>query len=678
MALSYGAAGAFASGTTSCAPSYPSGISATTSVLFALVTGRSSVADSAVSSPAGWTSIGQFEGGTGTYGVDTGTRRVAFFRKDTTTGSETGTVSFAFAAGAAASTMGAVIFRVEKGAGNTVTASFASGADTSNDTTYSATASSLAFAANDLLLIGLAQNIDTGTRTAVAVSATGVTFGTRTNQSNQNVTSGNDHRHVLDTVPVTTGTTAAPTYSYTSTTTCSGPTGFVLLHESSVDITLALSGQAITSAAGTAAPGTSYAPIGQSVSSQIGQLGVLRARGQVAEVLQGAVAAVSVTLALLGQGITADAGFVVTNSDGTVPLTGAAVTVAQQSLAGAHSVAATGSAVTAGAGTVLPGVAPAALSSQLISAASGVVSGAGDSVNVALTGGAEATFATGTMAPSIGPTGQAIAASAGTMPSARSMPLVGLETLAEQGAMSTGQGADDTFIASASGDVTPSRTVLLAGLEVIVESGDIDNVNDGQQTPTGQAISASAGSVGYSYSFQLSGQEIVSAQQSMGAPGGAALVGAEIATTAGTLFVTNDRDTALTGQEFTSAAGLAFASPLAFVTGESMTLSAQEIGPREVALSGIEIIPQQGVLRVPPEVNTEGAGRKKEKRPKFIARHRGQDIEFDTMEQLEAYVSEVRTQEKAKPKKLRKQVKVILPEDDKTDDKDDDALLWLV
>jgi hypothetical protein len=175
MAVTYGAQGTSGSGTTSCAPQYPTGISASTSELFAIVCGRSSVADTAIDGPAGWTSLGQLEGGTGTFGVDAGTRRVSFWRKDTVTGSETGSATFSFAAGTgAASTLSGTIFRVVKTAGFTVAAQFASGADTTNGTAYSATASSsLTFTTGGLCLVGVAQNIDSGTSSARSLTPTG-------------------------------------------------------------------------------------------------------------------------------------------------------------------------------------------------------------------------------------------------------------------------------------------------------------------------------------------------------------------------------------------------------------------------------------------------------------------------------------------------------------------------
>lgn len=230
--VNYGAIGTAASGTTSANPSFPTGISAATSKLIAVCTGRSSTADTAFSAPAGWTSLGQFEGGTGTWGVDTGTRRVAFFLKDTTTGTETGTTgNFSFAAGDANSTMRVSIIRVEIPAGFSLSAAFASGADTTNGTGFSATASStLSFAPNDLLMLAVAQNIDTGTQSAQSITAAGITFGTRTNRASTAVTNGNDHRHIIDTVPVSSGTaTVAPTYAYTISAAGSGPVGFLRL-----------------------------------------------------------------------------------------------------------------------------------------------------------------------------------------------------------------------------------------------------------------------------------------------------------------------------------------------------------------------------------------------------------------------------------------------------------------
>jgi hypothetical protein len=228
--VTWGAAGTAASGTTSCTPSYPTGISASTSKIYCVVTGRSNTANTAPTMPAGWTKVADLEGGTGTWGVDAGTRRVTLFRKDTVTGSETGTVTVSLS-GSTANTLRATIFRVEVPAGYGISEAASTGADTTNGTGYSATGTTnIDFAANDLLLIGVAQNIDSGTNSAQSITASGITFGTLTNQANTAVTNGNDHRHLLWSVPVSSGSgTVAPTFAYTISASGSGPTAFLRL-----------------------------------------------------------------------------------------------------------------------------------------------------------------------------------------------------------------------------------------------------------------------------------------------------------------------------------------------------------------------------------------------------------------------------------------------------------------
>jgi hypothetical protein len=230
--VTWGAVGTGGSGTTSCTPSYPTGISASTSRLYCVVTGRSNTANTVPTMPAGWTRIGGLEGGTGTWGVDAGTRRVDIFKKDTVDGTESGTVTVSLS-GTTANTLRATIHRVEIPSGHSIVEELGTGADTTNATSYSATSSTnIDFLANDLLLIAVAQNIDSGTQSAQAISATDVTFGTRTNRASTAVTNGNDHRHIVDSVPISsvTGTPdVAPTYSYTISASGSGPTAFLRL-----------------------------------------------------------------------------------------------------------------------------------------------------------------------------------------------------------------------------------------------------------------------------------------------------------------------------------------------------------------------------------------------------------------------------------------------------------------
>ncbi len=230
--VAFGAIGTTGSttATTSVTAAYPTGIT-TESALYLVVTGRSNTAGTEFAvTGGGWTIVGTFEGGTGTWGVDAGTRRVTVFRKDSVSGSESGNVTVTLA-GTTANTLYARIVRVQPPTGYTISEAFASGADTSAGTSFSATASSsLSWQAGDLLLIAVASSTDTATQSAQSITASGVTFGTRTNRASIAVTGGNDHRHIVDTVPVTAGSgSSAPTYSYTASASTSGPVGFLRL-----------------------------------------------------------------------------------------------------------------------------------------------------------------------------------------------------------------------------------------------------------------------------------------------------------------------------------------------------------------------------------------------------------------------------------------------------------------
>lgn len=227
----YQSLGTAATGTTTCSPSYPSMTGATSATaLYLFITGRSNTANTAPAiTGGGWTLVGQLEGGTGTWASGTGTRRVDVYRKTTVTGSESGTITVTLS-GSANNTLRAQIMRVDAPvAGYTLTEVWTSGSDTTNGTGYSAAgSSSLAIAPNDLIVTVTAQNLATGTGSSRSVTATGITFGTLTNVADASVTNGNQHRSIINTIPVNSGSaTVAPTYAYTISASGSGPTGFM-------------------------------------------------------------------------------------------------------------------------------------------------------------------------------------------------------------------------------------------------------------------------------------------------------------------------------------------------------------------------------------------------------------------------------------------------------------------
>jgi hypothetical protein len=229
-AATFGAVGTAATGTTSVAPTYPTGISASTSRLFMIVTGRSSDESADVSAVTGWTHRGTIVGGTGTYGAGTGTRRITILTKDTVTGSESGTVTVSWASGDGTSTMHANIVRVEVTSGYNLTLSFASGADTSQDTSWSATMSpSQTFAVDQLGIIVFAVDAPVGVG-SIGIAATGITFAAQTSMWTTNVTNGNDHRSIARYTTITAGSgSQAATITGTPSSAGAGPNVLLLL-----------------------------------------------------------------------------------------------------------------------------------------------------------------------------------------------------------------------------------------------------------------------------------------------------------------------------------------------------------------------------------------------------------------------------------------------------------------
>lgn len=232
MAVTFGAIGTGANGATSCTPSYPAGITAASKLYCFVASGVASEATPTI--PAGgWTLLGTLSGGSGiTFGLDVGNRRVSVFKKDTVTGTESGTETVSLASG---NTMRAHIVRIEHAASTTIKEHWTAGADSTHGTAWSVTgAAGLPWKVNGLLAVFTAQCIDSATQSAQAIAATGVTFGTRTNHATSPVTTGNDHRFVLDTIPVSAvveGSAGAPTWTHTNSANASGTTGFLLLEE---------------------------------------------------------------------------------------------------------------------------------------------------------------------------------------------------------------------------------------------------------------------------------------------------------------------------------------------------------------------------------------------------------------------------------------------------------------
>lgn len=225
--VSFGAIGTGVNGSTSIATGYPASIAAGDLLVIVATTGATN--SETPGTPSGWTSQGSYATTDGTFGVDTGPRRVTVFTKEAT-GSESGTVAVATTNG---NTGRCTMSRFAKTYPSYTWDISATGGFYGPGTAVSVTGGSLAFAPGDVVVVSNAQRVDSVTQSSQSLTASGITFGTRTNRASTAVTTGNDIRHVIDTyAAITAGTaTVAPTWSYTASASCSAAIHFLRLRE---------------------------------------------------------------------------------------------------------------------------------------------------------------------------------------------------------------------------------------------------------------------------------------------------------------------------------------------------------------------------------------------------------------------------------------------------------------
>lgn len=358
----------------------------------------------------------------------------------------------------------------------------------------------------------------------------------------------------------------------------------------------ALSGQAITSAQGTIAQSADVTPSGLATVLRQGSM-TPRGRSLVATFTGTTVP--DAQIPLTGQASTSAQGTVTAGGVDSPALSGQESTSALGIAFPDYSRALTGSEITGSAGTITP-QATVPFSGQASTSASGVMSASGFSVTAHLSGqeitsvqgdvdatpiltGLESTSATGTVVPSL------------------DVALTGEGITSANGLMIVEQTAEDTFIASASGNTTIAVDVPLVGSAITTAQGTV-TLNDGEQGLTGSVSTSDIGSVTVDVSCDLLGQEIASAQQSMGAPGFAALTGQSSTVEQGTLFTDTDRTTAITGSAMTAAAGSLVANPRQAMTSalvnSGIGTMGRSGGDMQQALTGLGVTSIAGSVDV--------------------------------------------------------------------------------
>ena len=231
MTISYGAAGASASAAESVSPALPAGASAGMLAVLQVVSGHQD--DSVPATPSGWSLAGSFSGGGGSFGAGTGPRRITFFVRELLASNSAPTVSIP--TGGTGSTIAARIYTLSRSAGTGWRWAAATAEDTSSGTGFSAaSATALTWKAGDFAVIGYGIPLSTATFSAEAITATGITFGTITEQADDSITAGNDSRFVTATGAVSSGTgTQAPTLAATLSAASTGVAGVLRVREAS-------------------------------------------------------------------------------------------------------------------------------------------------------------------------------------------------------------------------------------------------------------------------------------------------------------------------------------------------------------------------------------------------------------------------------------------------------------
>ena len=234
MTISYGAAGTLAQHTDTVTPALPAGATAGQLAVLQVVSGHPN--DNVPSTPSGWMLGGSVSGGGGTFGLNTGPRRLTFFLRVLAGGDAAPTT--AIPSGSSGSLIGARVFTLSRTAGTGWRWAVSFGEDATSGTAFSATGTTaLTWTTGDFGVLAYAWNTQTASTTARAVTATGITFNTATSHVGDAITSGNGARLTMADSSVTAGSgTQAPTLTATLSAAATGVAGILRVREASSDV----------------------------------------------------------------------------------------------------------------------------------------------------------------------------------------------------------------------------------------------------------------------------------------------------------------------------------------------------------------------------------------------------------------------------------------------------------
>jgi len=220
-------AGPQIAGTSSIAVAYPTHEIGDLLVLFV---GSRISTDTTPTTPAGWTSLGSYNGGTGTFGADAGNSRItAFYLQAGIRMTGTQTVSLS-----SGNSMVGQMISVHRDGNVAWDLDTDGGTDSSAGTTWSTAGSGLDLNSadgGDVVLVGSSVNTDAYTYSNPGFSASGIGVGEVTIASQYASPNGNDMSLTIANARITSGSGSnAPTYTMDSSSSgASAPTGSSLM-----------------------------------------------------------------------------------------------------------------------------------------------------------------------------------------------------------------------------------------------------------------------------------------------------------------------------------------------------------------------------------------------------------------------------------------------------------------
>lgn len=233
MTISLVSTGALSQGATTITPAYGSGVVAGRLAVLTVLSAHP--LESIPQTPSGWTQVDSISGGGGTFGAGAGPRRLTWFVRVLLGSDAAPTTVLPTATG---SMIAGRIQVLSRTGGTGWRWGSSTGADTSSGTAFADTGSNpLSWAAGDFALIGYGLPVSTATASAETITATGIVFGTVTEQSDDQVTTGDAGRLVTATCTVNSGAaTVDPTIGATLSAASTGVTGVIRLRQATASL----------------------------------------------------------------------------------------------------------------------------------------------------------------------------------------------------------------------------------------------------------------------------------------------------------------------------------------------------------------------------------------------------------------------------------------------------------